>query len=115
MLATVQVPEHNGPVITATGEPAAIGTLLECLHRPLMRLLHPHAVQAWDLPPAQPAVTASTHQHLPTRTPGHRIDQPRMPHQISHTLPAVRLPHKELPALSAATTRGHPHPIATTG
>ena len=33
-LATLEVPEHNGPVIAATGEPAAIGTHLERLYCP---------------------------------------------------------------------------------
>ncbi len=41
MLAIVQVPEHDGPVIPATGQPAAIGAHLERLQRSLMRLSHP--------------------------------------------------------------------------
>src|SRR6266516_3339942 len=56
MLATLEVPEHDGPVIPATGEPAPIGTHLERLHRPLMRFSLPHAHPAVHLPPAQPAV-----------------------------------------------------------
>ncbi len=43
-LATLEVPEHNGPVIAATGEPAAIGTHLERLYCPLVGLSHPHAL-----------------------------------------------------------------------
>src|SRR2546421_164823 len=39
MLATLEVPEVDGPVIAATGEPAAIGTDLERPHRSLMGLL----------------------------------------------------------------------------
>src|SRR6266566_8630242 len=84
-LATVQVPEHDGPVIPATGEPAAIGTHLERLHHPLMRFLHPHALPAVHLPPAQHAVTASTDQQLLARTPCHGRDHPRMPRQGSIT------------------------------
>ena len=59
-LATVQVPDRDGPVIAATGQLAAIGTHLERLHGPLMRLLHPHALPTLDLPPAYHPVTAST-------------------------------------------------------
>src|SRR5437868_4991344 len=70
MLATVQVPERDGPIIPAAGQPAAIGTHLERLDCPLMRLLHPHALPAVDLPPAQPPITASADQQLPTRSPG---------------------------------------------
>src|SRR2546421_12209355 len=67
MLTTVQIPEHNGSIIPAARQSAAIRTHLERLHRPLMRLLipvpqtgFPHALPAVNLPPAQPAVTAST-------------------------------------------------------
>ena len=52
LLATVQIPEHNGSTIPAARQSAAIKTHLERLHRPLMRLLHPYALSALDLPPA---------------------------------------------------------------
>src|SRR5437879_10108251 len=77
ILAPLEVPEHNGSVIPATGEPAPLGTHLERLHHPPMGLLHPHTLSAVDLPPAQPAITASTDQHLPARTPSYRRDHPR--------------------------------------
>src|SRR2546423_15684397 len=35
--------------------------------------------------------------------------------QGSHPLPAVRLPHEQFPALSAATSRGQPPPIGAPG
>src|SRR2546422_10551757 len=60
MLATLQVPDSDGPVLPAAGQPAPIGTHLERLHGPLMRLLHPHALPTLDLPPAYHPVTAST-------------------------------------------------------
>src|SRR5256885_13553844 len=60
-LTTLQVPECNDPVIATTGQCAAIGTHLERLHHPPMRFLHPHALPTLHLPPAQPAITASTH------------------------------------------------------
>src|SRR2546423_15478112 len=117
MLATLQVPERDGPIIPATGQRAAIGTHLERLDGPLMRFSHPHALPAVQLPPAQHSVTASTDHQLSTGSPGHRRDHPRMPRQGVHTLPAVGIPHDELPALSLplATPRGQPHPIRAPG
>src|SRR2546422_1199610 len=114
MLASMQVPEHDGPVIPATGEPAPIGTHLQRPDRPLMPLLHPPARPAVHLPPAEHAVTASTDQQLPTGTPGYRRDDTFMPRKGSHALPALHVPHKQLPAVSlplAAATRGQPRPI----
>src|SRR2546427_1781573 len=78
-LATVQVPERDGPIIPATGQNTPIGTHLERLDGPLMRFSHPHALPALHLPPAQPAVTASTDQQLSTGSPGQRRDHPWMP------------------------------------
>src|SRR5256885_12375406 len=74
MLPTVQIPEGDGPVVTATGQTGAIGAHLERLHRPLMRFSHPHALPAVHLPPAHPAVTASTDHQLSTGSPGQRRD-----------------------------------------
>src|SRR5438105_10469923 len=118
MLATLQVPEHDGPVIPATGEPAAIGTSPERTDRPMVRLSHPHALPAVNLPPAQQAVTASTEQQILARTPGHRRDHPRMPRQGAIAcppgrvaLPAVDIPHEELPTVPAAATRAQPGAI----
>src|SRR5258706_10895693 len=54
MLATLELPEHNSPVIPATGQLAAIGTHSDRVYRPLMRLSHPQALPAGHLPPAQP-------------------------------------------------------------
>src|SRR5437660_1107039 len=129
MLAMLQIPDSDGPVIAAAGKPASIGTHLERLHRPLMRFLLPHALPAVHLPPAQPAVAASTDKPLPTGSPGHGRDCPRMPHQGAIAcipslpervpgrvaLPALHLPLEELPALAAATTRGQPRSIGAPG
>src|SRR6266481_5275259 len=116
MLATLQVPDVDGPIIAATGQPAPIGTHLERLHGPLMRLLHPHALPTLDLPPAQPAVTVSTDQPLPTGSPDYRRDHSRLPPQGAIPCPPGRvarptlgIPHKHLPAVSlppAAGARG---------
>src|SRR5204863_7625273 len=106
-LATVQVPERDGPVLPAAGQRAAIGTHLERLHRPLMRLLLPHALPAVHLPPAQPAFAASTDKPLPTWRPGHGGDYTRMPHQGAIACspgrvapPALPLPREAPPARS---------------
>src|SRR5215469_13915427 len=115
LLATLEVPEPDDPVIAATGESAAIGVHLERMHRPLMRLSYPHAVPAVNLPPAQSAVTASTDKPFPTRDPGHRKGHSGMPRQGLHPLPAVRLPHEEFPTLSATTSRGQSPPIGAPG
>src|SRR5207245_4659351 len=90
------------------------GADLEGLHRPLMRFPHPHALAAVQVPPAQPAVTASTDHHLPTRAPGYGRDRSRMPCQGSHALPAVHLPYEEFPIFSAST-RGQLPPIRAPG
>src|SRR6266567_4230624 len=92
MLATLQVPECDGPIIPATGQRAPIGTHLERLDCPLMRFSHPHALPALHLPPAHPPVTTSSDQHLSTRAPGHRRDHPRMPRKGVHAPPALPLP-----------------------
>src|SRR6266487_1184616 len=115
-LATPQVPEPDGSVIPATGQPGAIGAHLERLHRPLMRLSHPHALFILHLPPAQPTITASTDKPLPTRTPDHRKGRAGMLRQGTDPLPAVRLPHKDLSVVTlplVARARGHLPAIGT--
>src|SRR2546421_1744667 len=114
-LATLEVPEPDGPVIPATGQPAAIGTHLERLHRALVRLSHPHTLATLHLPPAQPAVTASTDHHLPTGNPAQHRDHSRMPFKGMHALPTVHIPYEQLSALSPAATRGQPPPIGAPG
>src|SRR5437588_11298082 len=115
MLATLEIPDHDSPVIPATGQLDAIGTHFDRVYRPLMRLSHPHAAPAVNLPPAQPAVTAPTDQQLPTRVPGHGRERSGMSRQSAITCPpgrvmlsALRLPHEELSALSPTTSRGQP-------
>src|SRR5438309_8304977 len=108
MLATLEVPDGDGSIIAATGQPASIGTQLERLDGPLMRFSLPHALPAVHLPPAQPAVAASTDKPLPTRSPGHGRDYPRMPHKVSHACPAKGVPHHQFPAVAAAGGRGQP-------
>src|SRR5260221_6528119 len=125
MLATLQVPERDSPIIPATGQSAAIGTHLERLDGPLMRFSHPHAFPAVHLPPAHHPVTASSKHQLSTGSPGQRRDHPRMPRQGAITcppgrvaLPTVGIPHEELPAVSlpvAAATRGQPGAIGAPG
>src|SRR5207302_8507798 len=90
----------------------------ERMHRSLMSFLHPYTFSAVQVPPAQPAVTASTDQQLPTWDPAQRRDHPRMPHKGMYTLSAVAIPHEQLPAVSlplTAATRGQPGAIGTPG
>src|SRR5438132_6667941 len=115
MLATLELPDVDGPVIAATGQPAAIGTDLERLHDPLMGFSHPHARSTRQVPPAQPTVTASTDQELLDRMPGDCIDCPRQSLQGGHALPAASIPHKELPAVRAVTPGGQLRAIGTPG
>src|SRR3954470_11798619 len=86
--ATLQVPERDDPVIPAAGQSASIGTHLERLDCPLMRLLHPHAFSALHVPPAKSPVTASTEHQISTESPGQCKDHPRMPFKGVHELPA---------------------------
>src|SRR5437879_5192914 len=83
MFATLQVPERDSPIIAATGEPAAIGAHLECMHRALMGFSHLYALPAVNIPPAQHSVTASTDELLPTWTPGHCNGHPRTPCRLA--------------------------------
>src|SRR5260221_12225815 len=129
MLATLEFPERDDPVIPATGQPTAIGTPLERLDCPLMRFSHPHALPAVHLPPAHPAVTASTEHQLSTGSPAQRRDHPRMPRQGALpcitsppervpgrvALPAVGIPHHQLPGVAAAAARGQPGAIGAPG
>src|SRR5450432_2023752 len=86
-----------------------------------MRLLYPHTLPTVDLPPAQPAVAASTDQHLPTRNPGYSRNYPWMPHKSAipclpgRVAPPLYLPDEEFSAFSAAAPRGQPRPIGTPG
>src|SRR5215471_13403121 len=80
-----------------------------------MRLSHPHTLATLHLPPAQPAVTASTDKPLPTRIPGHRTGHPGLAHHRLRPLPAVGIPYEELSALSAAANRGQSPPIKAPG
>src|SRR5713226_6265595 len=122
LLATVQIPEHNGSIIPAARQSAAIRTHLERLDGPLMRFSHPHALPALHLPPAHHSVTASTEQQLSTRSPAQRRDHPRMPRQGAIpcppgrvALPAVGIPHHQLPTVPAAATRAQPGAIGAPG
>src|SRR5947209_20553568 len=76
MLSALHVPQHDSPVLPATGQRTSIGTHLERLHRTLMCFLipvpqtgFPHAFPALHIPPAQPAITASAHYQVTTRNP----------------------------------------------
>src|SRR6266516_5059601 len=116
MLATVQVPEQNDPIIAAASQFRAIWTAPQRLHRSLMCFADPQALSAVYYPPAQRTVTAPTDQHistLPVHNPDHRIDYPGMPRNGMHTFPVLCIPDKQLSALSAAASRDQPRPAAS--
>src|SRR6266571_3545398 len=115
MLATLEIPDHDGAVIPATGQLAAIGTHFDRVYCPLMRLSHSQALPAGNLPPAQPAVTAPTDQHLPTRVPGHSRGCSGMSRQSAHPFPALRLPHEEMSAFSPTTSGCQPVSVRAPG
>src|SRR5713226_6199472 len=122
MFAALQLPDVDSTVIPATDQPLAIRAALERLDRPLMRFSHPHALPAVHLPPAHHPVTASTEHQLSTRSPGQRRDHPRMPRKGAIAcppgrvaLPAVGIPHEELPTVPAAATRAQPGAIGAPG
>src|SRR6266851_2468630 len=111
MLATLEVPEHDSSIIATTGQLAAIGTDLEGLHRPLMGFSHPYALPAVNIPPAQPAITASTEQPCPTRVPGQRIHASARLVQGVQARSRGRIPEEDFPLAQAPTPAGQPRPI----
>src|SRR5437660_11671733 len=115
MLATLEIPDVDGPVIAATGQRAPIRTHSERLDRPLMPLPKRQALPALHVPPAHVPITAATEQHRCGRTPGQRVhDRARLAPGLQ-ALPALRIPDDELPTASAPATTGEPCPIWTPG
>src|SRR2546429_8022275 len=110
-MAALKVPEPDRSVIAATGEPAAIGTHLEGLHRPLVSLLLPHTLATLHLPPAQPAIAAATEQPLSARLPGHGRGFAGMRPQSSNTRSSLHIPHQQL----RAACTGQPGALGTEG
>src|SRR2546429_6876007 len=110
-MAALKVPEPDRSVIAATGEPAAIGTHLEGLHRPLVSLLLPHTLATLHLPPAQSAIAAATEQPLSARLPGHGRGFAGMRPQSSDTRSTLHIPHQQL--RTACT--GQPGALGTEG
>ena len=106
MLANFQVPDVDGSFLPANGEQAAIGTHLERMHCALMVLLYPHTLSIRHLPPAQPAINASTDKPLPARNPTQRNDHPWMPRQGAHSLSALRIPQEQLLTISLPLASG---------
>src|SRR6266568_1004821 len=81
-----------------------------------MRFLHSQALPTLHLPPAQPAITASTHHQPTARSPAQRRDRPRMSYrQGLHALPGVGIPDEDLPTVVAAARRGQPRAIEAPG
>src|SRR5205823_5394653 len=116
MLAALEIPDVNGPIIAATGEPLAIGTHSERLDCPLMPLPKRQALPALHVPPAHAPIAAATEQHRSRRTPGQRVhDRARLPPGMQALLTG-HLPDEDFPtASSAPTATGQLRAIGTPG
>src|SRR5437588_1440744 len=116
MLAALEIPGLDGPVIAATGEPLAIRAHSERLDCPLMPLPKRQALPALHVPPAYAPIAAATEQHRSSRTPGQRVhDRARFPPGLQ-ALPTGHLPDEDLPtASSAPTATGQPRAIEIPG
>src|SRR5206468_550324 len=111
VLAVLKIPHLDGTVIAATGQHAAIGADPERLDRSLMRLSHHHTLPTLHVPPAKHPVAASTDQQISQLTPIQGKHTPAMPTQGLQALPAVGIPHEQLP--SPAVTTGQAGAIRT--
>ena len=78
-----------------------------------MRLSHHQTLPMLHVPPAKHPVAASTDQQISELTPIHGKHTPGMPTQGLQALPAVRIPHEQLPSTAATTGQagaiGAPH------
>src|SRR6266545_1540242 len=108
MLAAFQVPERDGPVVSAAGKREAIGACPQRLHRALVRQAHLHAFPALNIPPAQHSITVTTDERRAGWIPGHCIHDSRMPLQPDKLRAIGGLPEDDA-AIVAAT--GQPPPI----
>src|SRR6266436_909578 len=116
VLAALEIPDVDGPVIAATGQSAAIGTHSERLDRPLMPLPKRQALPALHVPPAYAPIAAATEQHRSSRTPGQRAHNRARLAPGLEALPTGHLPDEDLPAASSAPpTAGQPRAIGTPG
>src|SRR5579859_5797769 len=113
MLATLELPDVDGSVISTTGQQLPIGTLPEREDRSLMGCSHPQAFSALYIPPAQYPITPSADQEVPTRSPDGGIDNTRMPCKGLEAFPALHIPHEQFPYVIAAATTGQPCAIGT--
>src|SRR5258708_40072070 len=111
----MQIPYHDGAVITATGQLHPIGMYSERLDRSLMRFLHPHALPTLSIPPGDHSITVSADQQIPVWTPGHCIDDTAMSHKTSRALPTLHIPYEDLPVVAAPATTGQLCTIGTPG
>src|ERR1700681_3233623 len=80
-----------------------------------MRLSHCQACPALYLPPAQVAITISTHQLVSEFIPDDGRDHMGLPFKGAHALPVAGLPEKQFPAASATTPTGQPGAVGTPG
>src|SRR5262245_15811256 len=69
MLTCLQVPKHDRTVITAACQRCPVGTSAERLYCPLIGFTHEQTFAAPYIPPAQPAIIATTDQDISDRPP----------------------------------------------
>src|SRR2546423_15295307 len=107
MLATLELPDVDGPVIATTGKQLPIGTLPEREDRSLMCCSHPQAFSALHIPPAQYPITPSTDQEAPSRSPADGRDNTGMPCKCLEAFPALHIPHEQFPSVTDSAATGH--------
>src|SRR6266568_3340310 len=100
MLATLEFPDVDGPVIAATGQHTSIGTDLESLHDPLMWISHQRSLPS--LPPltsisprrlqatakATPGCSARACTRSPLYASHTKISPPSLPPPEASSLPS---------------------------
>src|SRR5713101_8972451 len=104
MFAALEIPDVDGPVVPATGEPAPIGTHLQRLHRSLMRPAHLYTLPMLHIPPAQHAITVTTDQHRSGLTPCERVHDLAQFTQGEQALSIMGIPDEELSTAPAPAT-----------
>src|SRR5947208_16057598 len=104
MLATLELPDVDGSVISTTGQQLPIGTLPEREDRSLMCCSHPQAFSALYITPAQYPITLSTDQQVPRRSPDDGSDNTGMPSNCLDAFSALHIPPEQFSSVNADVT-----------
>src|SRR5438105_12487158 len=111
MFAALEIPDGDGTIIAATGQPLVIRAAPERQDRPLMGHAYPHALPTLQVPPAQPAITAATQQLCSGQTPGQRVHEGVWFAQAIEAFPTAHIPDEEFPLATAPAPTGQPRAI----